>query len=77
MGQFWFISGRRVSHFGPRDCRLSPIFAMFGAARHPFSVKLGTLSRPTLVGTGAQKGSILVTLEAVGGPILVHFGTPT
>ena len=77
MGQFWFISGRRVSHFGPRDGRFSPILAIFGAPRRPILVKLGTLTRPILVDTGAQKQSILVTLEAVNGPILVHFGPPS
>ena len=76
MGQFWFISGRRVSHFGPRDGRFSPILAIFGALRRPISVKLGTLTRPILVHTEAHKYSISVTL-AVGGPILVHFGPPS
>ena len=74
MGQCWFISGRRVSHFGPRDGRFSPILAIFRAPRRPISVKLGRLIRPILVDTGAQKRSILVKLEAVSGPILVHFG---
>ena len=77
MGQFSFISGRRVGHFGPRDGRFSPILAIFGAPRRRISVKLGTLTRPILVDTGAPKRSILVKLEAVGGPILVHFGPQT
>ena len=139
MGHFWFILGRRVSHFGPRDGRFSPILAIFGrqdarsrsnlerqlypswltrerklvnfdrigggrwanfgsfraaqsatlgprtayfrqflaisgASRRPISAKLGPLTRPILVDTGAQKWSIFVELEAVSGPILVHFG---
>ena len=77
MGQFWFILGRTVSHFGPRDGRFSPILAIFGAPRRPFSVELGTLTRPILVDKGAQKLSILVKLKAVGGRILVHFGPPS
>ena len=67
---------RRVSHFGPRDGRFSPILAIFGVPRRPILVKLGTPTRRILVDTGAQKRSILVKLEAVGGPILVHFGPP-
>ena len=58
VGQFWFISGRRVSHFGPRDGQFSPILAIFGAPRRPISIKLLTLTRPILVDTGAPKGSI-------------------
>ena len=77
LGQFWFISGRQVSHFGPRDGRFSPMLAIFRDPRHPISVTVGTLNRPILVDTGAQKRSTLVTLEAVGGPILVHFESPS
>ena len=77
VGQFWFISGRRVSHFRPRDGRFSPILAIFRAPRGPISVKVETLPRPILVDTRVQKRSIWVKLEAVGGPILVPFGPPS
>ena len=78
MGQCWFILGRRVSHFEARDGRFSPILAIFGAPRRPISVNLGTPTGPILVDTGAQKRSIfLVKLDAVGGPILVHFRPPS
>ena len=77
MDQFWFILGRRVSHFGPRDGQFWPILAFFGAPRRPISVKLGTLTRAILVDTSAQRRSILIKLEAVGGPIFVHFGPPS
>ena len=77
MGQFWFISGRPVSHFRTQDGVFSPILAIFGAPRRPISVKLGPLTRPILVDTGAQKWSILVKFEAVGGPILVLSWPPS
>ena len=76
MGQFWFISGREVRHFGPRDGRFSPILAIFGAPRRLTLVKFGTLTQPILVDTRAPKRLISVELEAVGGPIFVHFGPP-
>ena len=63
MGQFWLILGRRVSHFGPRDGRFSPILAILGAPRRPISVKLGTPTRPILVDTGRQKRSISVKIQ--------------
>ena len=77
VGQFWFISSRRVSHFGPRQRRFSAILLIFGAPRCLVSFKLGTPTRPILVDTRAQKRSNLVKLEAVGGPISVHFGPPS
>ena len=77
MGQFGFILGHRVSQVGPRDSRFSPTLAIFGAPRRPMSGKLGSLTPPILVDTGRQKGSILVKLEAVGRPILVHFRPPS
>ena len=71
-------------HFGPPSQPLwAPgrlILANSGhswAPRRPMSVKLGTLTRSILVATGAQKGSILVTLEAVGGPNSIFFWPPS
>ena len=77
MGQFWFISGPPSQ---PLWAPGRPIFAKFGhfrAPSRPILVKFGTLTWPILVDTGVQKRSMLVTLEAVGGPILVHFGPPS
>ena len=57
-----------------------PILANFGhfwGAKTLISVKLGTLTLPILADMTAHKHSILVKLEAVGGPILVHFGPPS
>ena len=85
MGQFRLISGRRVSHFGPRDGRLSPILAIFGAPRRPISVKLGTPTRPILVDTGVidpHLGRRLTCTEVVTPslsplPTCIEAGTPS
>ena len=82
---FGQVGGRRCANFGsfwsaesatlgPRDGRFWPILAIFQAPRRAIAVTLGTLTRAILVDTGAQKRSMLSKLEAVGGPILVHFG---
>ena len=54
MGQFWFISGRQLSHFGPWDGRFSPILAILGDPRHPILVTVGTLQ------VGVDRSSCIV-----------------
>ena len=62
---------------GPGTADLCQFRPFLGRQDARLTVKLGTPTGPILVDTGAQKRSILVKLEAVGGPILFHFGPPS
>ena len=74
MDQFGFISGRRVSHFGPRDGRFWPFL---GVPRRPILVNSERQLGPFWLTQQRKDGEFSVKFEAVGGPILVHFGPPS
>ena len=67
--------GPILVNFGPGSRPLwapgQPISAIFGASNQE------KLTRPIWVDTGAPKCTFFVKLEAVGGPVLVHFGPPS